>query len=74
MRFRVVAPITTLLLLTLLPAATAVAAGPQAAGSQSRAHVLAYWTPARMQAARPRDFAFDSVRGFHPDAAAATCR
>lgn len=68
MRFRVVALLAALLLLTLLPASFAAAAAPQAAASQSRAHVLAYWTPARMQAARPRDFAFDSVRGFHPDA------
>ena len=68
MRFRVVALLAALLLLTLLPASFAAAAAPQARASQSRAHVLAYWTPARMQAARPRDFAFDSVRGFHPAA------
>jgi V8-like Glu-specific endopeptidase len=68
MRFRVVVVLAALLLLALLPASFAAAASPQAAASHSRAHVLAYWTPARLQAARPRDFAFDSVRGFHPDA------
>jgi V8-like Glu-specific endopeptidase len=68
MRSRVVALLATTLLLTLLPAATALASGPQASGLQARAQVLAYWTPARMKAAKPRDFAFDAVRGFHPNA------
>ena len=69
MRFRVVALLAALLLLTLLPAGRLRRPlRPQAAAAQPRAHVLAYWTPARMKAARPRDFAFDSVRGFHRDA------
>ena len=67
MRYRVVALLATLLLLTLLPATSAVAAGPQAAAAHARANVLAYWTPARLQAARPRDFTFDPVRGFQPN-------
>ncbi len=67
MRTRTVSLLATLLLLALLPGATA-AAGPRGAGVQSRAEVMAYWTPARMQAAKPRDFTFDAARGFQPAA------
>ena len=68
MRFRVVA-----LLAAAAPAdaAARLVCGSRCAAGQGipvpcpRARLL---DAGRMQAARPRDFAFDSVRGFHPDA------
>ena len=70
MRARLALLVVPLLLVALLPAA-AVAAPPSGpptlpdAASQHAAEVLAYWTPARMAAAIPRDFVFDGVR-FEP--------
>ena len=66
MRRRAALLVTPFLLLALLPGSV-VAAHPRDAKAEHRAAVLAYWTPARITAARPRDFAFDAVRGFHPD-------
>lgn len=64
MRRRLALLIAPLLLVGLLPGA-AWAAGPSGAASH-HAEVLAYWTPARMKAAIPRDFTFDAVRGYQP--------
>ena len=67
MRSRVAAILVAFLLLSLLPGAVAAArpVNPQAA---AHARVLAYWTPARLRAATPRDYTFDAVRGFQPAA------
>jgi V8-like Glu-specific endopeptidase len=67
MRSRLALLLAPLLLLSLLPGGVA-AAGSGNGASQSRASILAYWTPARMKAAKPRDFTFDAVRGFQPAA------
>ena len=59
-----------MLLLSMIPSAVA-AAGPSAEAQARAAHraaVLAYWTPARVRSAVPRDFTFDAVRGFQPAA------
>lgn len=65
MRSRIALFLAPLLLLSMLPGA-ASAAPPADARAAHRAQVLAYWTPARMRAAAPRDFTFDAVRGFGP--------
>ena len=49
MRTRIALLVAPLLLLSLLPGA--VSAGGPSPQAQSRAEVLAYWTPARMAAA-----------------------
>jgi hypothetical protein len=64
MRSGFVALAIPVLLLALLPGA-ASASGSRSAAAH-RASVLAYWTPARIASARPRDFTFDAVRGFQP--------
>lgn len=53
------------LILLAIPALAA----PAAAGDPQRAQherIVAHWTPERMKAAVPRDFALDSARGFTP--------
>jgi V8-like Glu-specific endopeptidase len=69
MRKRLALLVTPLLLLSLLPGA-ATAAGPSAKGpaaqAQARAAVLAYWTPARMAAAKPRDLGRGAVPAAKP--------
>ena len=67
MRSRLAALLVPLLLLSLLPGAVAAAA-PASERAAEHARVLAYWTPARMRAATPRDVSFDAVRGFQPAA------
>jgi hypothetical protein len=67
MRSRIALIVAPLLLLSLLPGAVSAAPARDARAAH-RAQVLAYWTPARMRAATPRDFTFDAVRGFHPAA------
>ncbi len=68
MRARLALLVVPLLLVALLPAAATAASPPSAptlpdAASQHAAEVLAYWTPARMAAAIPRDFVFDGMQG-----------
>lgn len=60
MRTRIALLVAPLLLLSLLPGAVS-AAGPNVQ-AQSRATVLAYWTPERMRSAKPRDM----THGFVP--------
>lgn len=67
MRSRLALLVAPLLLLALLPGGAA-AAGPREVVTARHAAVLAYWTPARIRAATPRDFAFDGVRGLQPAA------
>lgn len=67
MRSRLALFMAPLLLLSMLPGAVSAGPAPDA-GAAHRAQVLAYWTPARMRAATPRDFTFDAVRGFQPAA------
>ncbi len=64
MRRRLALLIASLLLVGLLPGQ--VAAASPAGVASHHAKVLAYWTPARMKAATPRDFVFDPARGFQP--------
>jgi hypothetical protein len=66
-RSRAALLVAPLLLLSLLPGAVS-AAPPTDARAAHRAAVLAYWTPARVRSAIPRDFTFDAVRGFQPAA------
>ena len=68
MRRRAALLVAPLLLLSLLPASVS-AAPPRDSAAAHRAAVIAYWTPARMKAAIPRDFAFDAVRGVHQEKA-----
>ncbi len=65
MRSRIALFVTPLLLLSMLPGAVSAAPGRDAQAARHAA-VLAYWTPARMKAAIPRDYTFDAVRGFQP--------
>ena len=65
MRSRIALFVAPLLLVSMLPGAASAAPTPDARAAH-RAQVLAYWTPARMRAATPRDFTFDVVRGFQP--------
>ena len=67
MRSKLALLVAPLLLLALLPGAVS-AGGPANARASEHARVLAYWTPARMRAATPRDFTFDAARGFQPAA------
>jgi V8-like Glu-specific endopeptidase len=61
--------LTAILAAALLLVAFAVPA--QAAGERSRhERTVAYWTPARMASAIPRDFTHDPARGFVPAPAA----
>jgi hypothetical protein len=71
MRIRRSAALAATLVLAAIPVISsgAVASGgasPEAA-RQAAEHnrIVSYWTPARMRAAVPRDFAYDSARGFH---------
>ncbi len=66
MRQRIALLVAPLLLLAMLPGAVA-AAPHRDAKAEHRAAVIAYWTPARMKAAKPLDITFDAVRGFHAD-------
>ena len=66
MRQRIALLVAPLLLLAMLPGAVA-AAPHRDAKAEHRAAVLAYWTPARMKAAKPLDITFDAVRGFHAE-------
>ncbi len=68
MRSRLALLVAPLLLATILPAAVSAAAPTRDAKADHRAAVLAYWTPARMRAATPRDFTVDAVRGLQPQA------
>jgi hypothetical protein len=70
MRIQRSATVAATLVLAALPilASGASAAGGASAQARERAEhnrIVSYWTPARVRAAIPRDFAFDSVRGFH---------
>ena len=67
MRHRIALLVAPALLLAMLPGVVS-AAPPRDARAEHRAAVLAYWTPARMQAAIPRDYVFDAVRGIVPKA------
>lgn len=66
MRSRIALLIAPLLLIAMLPGSVSAASPAPDARAAHRAAVLAYWTPARMRAATPRDFTFDAVRGFQP--------
>ena len=52
--------------LLLIPALAAPVAGANDADHERHQRTVAHWTPERMQAAKPRDFVFDSERGFVP--------
>jgi hypothetical protein len=56
------------LLLAILPGSTAAAGPAKESKAAHHARVVAYWTPARMKGAIPRDFTFDPVRGLKPNA------
>lgn len=56
-----------LMLVALLPGAV-TAAQPANARAAYHAKVMAYWTPQRIANAKPRDFTFDAVKGFQPNA------
>jgi hypothetical protein len=63
-----VAASLALVALPVLASGVLAGSGPNAAAARERAEhnrIVSYWTPARVRAAVPRDFAFDSVRGFH---------
>jgi hypothetical protein len=70
MRIRRSAALAATLVLAAVPI---VASGATAGGASTEAsrqaaehaRIVSFWTPARMRAAVPRDFAYDSVRGFH---------
>jgi len=66
MRHRIALLVAPFLLLALLPGAV-LAAPHRDARAEHRAAVLAYWTPARIKAAKPMDYTFDAVRGFHQE-------
>ena len=69
MRIQRSAAVAATLALAALPIlASGIAAGgnPQTSAERAEhARIGAYWTPARVRAAIPRDFAFDSARGYH---------
>jgi hypothetical protein len=72
MRIQRSAAVAAILVLTALPilasGVSAAGGGASAQAARERAEhsrIVAYWTPARVSAAIPRDYAFDSVRGFH---------
>lgn len=62
MRRRLLPPLISAILL-VLSVAPVQAREPQASRHDQ---VVAYWTPARMASAIPRDFTFDEARGFQP--------
>lgn len=64
MRHRLLALVSASLLLVTIVAPIQARAPQQTRHEQ----IVAHWTPARMAAATPRDFAFDSTRGFVPRA------
>jgi V8-like Glu-specific endopeptidase len=71
MRIQRSATVAATLVLAALPIlASGVAAGgggdARSAGQAAEhSRIVSHWTEARLRAAVPRDFAFDSVRGFH---------
>jgi hypothetical protein len=69
MRLRRSAALAATLVLAAVPIVTSgvAAGGGNAQASQTAEHnrIVSFWTEARMRAAVPRDFAFDSVRGYH---------
>jgi hypothetical protein len=70
MRIRRPAALAATLMLAAVPIFTsgvAAGGGSGASARQAAEHnrIVSFWTPARMQAAVPRDFAYDSVHGFH---------
>ena len=71
MRIQRSATVAATLVLAALPIlASGVTAGGGSDGQAAReraehTRIVNYWTPARVRAAIPRDFAFDSVRGYH---------
>ena len=70
MRIRRPATLAATLMLAAVPIfSSGVAAGGGSSESARQAaehnRIVSFWTRARMQAAVPRDFAYDSVRGFH---------
>jgi hypothetical protein len=70
MRIRRPAALAATLMLAAVPIfASGVAAGGGSSQTARQAaehnRIVNFWTPARMQAAVPRDFAWDSVHGFH---------
>lgn len=70
MRIQRSATVAATLVLAALPILASVAAAggsdPQAARrTAEHQRIVTYWTEARMRAAVPRDFQFDSVRGYH---------
>jgi hypothetical protein len=70
MRIQRSATVAATLVLAALPilasGAAAARLDPEAArAAAEHQRIVSYWTEARMRAAIPRDFAFDSVRGYH---------
>jgi hypothetical protein len=66
MRSRRSAALAALLVLATLPVLAGGAAAGGGAGTTARHQsIVAHWTEARMRAAKPRDFLFDAVRGYH---------
>jgi hypothetical protein len=71
MRIRRSAALAATLVLAAVPIFTSGAAaggGPSSQAARAAAQhqaTIAYWTEARMRAAVPRDFAYDSARGYH---------
>ena len=66
-RSATVAALVALVALPILASGAAAGAGNAQAARERAEHnrIVSYWTPARVRAAIPRDFAFDSVRGYH---------
>ncbi|MEA2519990.1 MAG: hypothetical protein QOF49_2070 [Chloroflexota bacterium] len=67
-RSATVAATLVLAALPVLASGAAAAGGPSPDGARQAAEhqrIVSHWTAARMRAAVPRDFVFDSVRGFH---------
>ncbi len=67
-RSATVAATLVLAALPILASGAAAGGGASAQAARERAEhnrIVNYWTQARMRAAVPRDFAFDSVRGYH---------
>ena len=71
MRLRRSAALAATFALVALPAATttvgAAPGGPAQSAASRHAAIIAYWTPARMKAAIPRDFIRDSKGKFEPN-------
>jgi hypothetical protein len=67
-RSAAVAATLVLAALPILASGAMAGGGADAQTARERAEhnrIVSYWTPARVRAAVPRDFAFDSVRGYH---------